>query len=664
MPIHSSSNSLLEACAGACVFVDRSASEALRWTGGGCAAIIAAGAEAVFHLETFSEAADGSIVDFERLVFVLGRNVVTEGRQELKKVIAASAANDVLVFCLVSEDAHHAMVPNLTQSAYSNLGMALEEWMTTQRTATREASVGRPWVGAQVRHLSLPAVPLVSTSSATTTSPVLLLLPRSAHFHPRLPLRASDGASSPPYRAQLSATDRTELTRLVSQLAETLCGGGGGANPLTKDSVQLYSCGPAAKLACQQLLPMLPAAPAGGSSSSGSGTTAVLVVDRNMDLVEPALHSDELAARVFGLLNPPAPHSSDRLASMADACAVPSLAPHATLAHPDSAEAQQMLHAILTKPAKEALLDVRRILIETMQHAGCKVEVSAALGKVTAPQLHGYLAHLKELDATKLAQVAPAAEVAAVVAAALNTAASAHWDRMLSIEKVLLLSAEDSREALLGQVVEQLPRPSVPCADPAAAVRDAYALALVAYGLTANANVDKLIEAQLRKATSHLLASLKRSTEKEIDFFVSNIIDRLRAAKETAALLKRASPKAANGAYIGALAQLAAAVADGAEAVPDLELEEAEDKGLLKSGFGMFGSMVGMATKPKLSEARAVVLVVLGAVAPAEIRAVQNAFKKDRLGRHVTVIATRIATPLSTLHAALDGEDAMRSLGL
>jgi hypothetical protein len=152
---------------------------------------------------------------------------------------------------------------------------------------------------------------------------------------------------------------------------------------------------------------------------------------------------------------------------------------------------------------------------------------------------------------------------------------------------------------------------------------------------------------------------------RDASLFVSGIIDHLRGVKDTSSQLTKLAPTVEYGIYIGLLSRLASHIVGGATAdAGDLELHEAEEHGLLKSGLGMFGGMMGIAAKPKLSETSKVVLVVLGAVSPLEIRAVMNAFMKDKRGRQVHVVATRMANPDAVFEASFGRGTMLSSLGL
>jgi hypothetical protein len=348
-----------------------------------------------------------------------------------------------------------------------------------------------------------------------------------------------------------------------------------------------------------------------------------------------------------------------------------------SMAHPKCGASAELLAAMLGSSKKDGLLAVRKSILETAAEAGIKLKQKAQRGRITHTQLEEYLAPFKSHPAAIRAFL-PILQTISGGVAAIRKPDVAVWERWVATEKALLLGAMAPQTAeanVFGELSHLIPVPRLDgvrraeVVEPTASdvptrssVKDVLAFILVCYLLELSTEETAPDEAQLQRALVHLLATEVPNTKRtELEQEIGELFTEfkrlaaIRTTQEYSTRL-RGSSTDPDSVYAGLLKHVADKVFDPAR--PELSdlhhhSPSPSQKGLIHSGFGLIGGMIG-GRKTRPSDFLKVVFVVLGGATGTEIKEVKDAVERHKTGVEVVVAGTNPIVTGHHVHAALN----------
>eukprot|EP00118_Oscarella_pearsei_P018657 m.192070 g.192070 ORF g.192070 m.192070 type:complete len:651 (+) comp39461_c1_seq6:85-2037(+) len=210
-----------------------------------------------------------------------------------------------------------------------------------------------------------------------------------------------------------------------------------------------YSVGHMSRLVAMELA-SLPSAKARRKATSQKAS--LILVDRTLDLVGCTTHSSDcLADRILGLLPKFSETSSDVEVNMSAMFSsdvnysTDALMP-GSLYHADSAMAQGLLHSFISSREKEAIMEISRLLLDTMAKEHIEVESAGRVARMTVDRLKGFVRKFSSKPQS-LVKHCCWLECALAAINTLESQDGALRERLLGTEKVLLLGLGDSGSA-------------------------------------------------------------------------------------------------------------------------------------------------------------------------------------------------------------------------
>ncbi|KAG8453668.1 hypothetical protein GDO86_000342, partial [Hymenochirus boettgeri] len=184
---------------------------------------------------------------------------------------------------------------------------------------------------------------------------------------------------------------------------------------------------------------------------------SLVFIDRTLDLTGAVgHHGDNLVEKIVSVLPHLPGHTNDVMVNMEELTALKDcgelngiVAP-GCLAQPNNPAAQALWECILTMKQKEAVLEVRRHLVEAASRE--KIPIKMSMGRVTPEQLNTYVNLFKE-NGQALENHCGLLQIALATAQALKHPQCSKWDNFLAFER-LVLQTTGKRE--LPAVLNQL----------------------------------------------------------------------------------------------------------------------------------------------------------------------------------------------------------------
>ncbi|XP_064398020.1 sec1 family domain-containing protein 2-like isoform X2 [Halichondria panicea] len=447
-----------DVCRDAAVFVDDNAAELLHWAGGlelldGCTGMYSIYKELNSIAKDFIATAPYSCV-----VFVVTSFLTGECSTRINQLLADLQPLHCHVFTTHSQHLHDQWTPmpgggvDGTYSHFGEFQALLRKWIN------REAGVR-----VSVSHLPL---------SVVEVCPGLLITPSNSSLFPLLPsaieeimarcIQEGDMNCSLEHLGQVDFDMLTRPFKMeLKSLAESLNSLFDGMN--TRE--ELFSLGYTSRLVASQLA-ALPQAKA--RRKVATQRCSLLLVDRTLDLFGPTTHqSDTLVDRILKTLFRPSHTSSDVCVDMSPVvgCEGVKGVARGSLAQPNDDRAQQLLKSLVHSRQKESLMEVSRCLLDSLSQEGLSVKLTGKLARPSAVQLKAFLHQFREQPGAYESQRG-VLQLACAVVQALEAPSSQDWDKMASIEKVLVSCASDpSLPSVISQVTDLVKSQGSPKAD-------------------------------------------------------------------------------------------------------------------------------------------------------------------------------------------------------
>ncbi|KAI9203471.1 uncharacterized protein BJ171DRAFT_509715 [Polychytrium aggregatum] len=198
---------------------------------------------------------------------------------------------------------------------------------------------------------------------------------------------------------------------------------------------------------------------------SSDRNVAVILIDRNLDLVSPMQHSENILDQLYQVFPRVTPCSVD-IAIPAEQLLddAPELSDTAvfSLAHGMSVDSTGLLDELTALSQKEALGLIRNRLMDIVQHQNLALPNAAAKGTraLTPTELHAILQTIMQQDNAFVYENSAFLQTLAAAVAVIIKTRSSNWSDLLGIEKTTMLALSETMDSsvVIQQIASMLPR--------------------------------------------------------------------------------------------------------------------------------------------------------------------------------------------------------------
>uniref|UniRef100_A0A8C1E8C0 Sec1 family domain containing 2 n=1 Tax=Cyprinus carpio carpio TaxID=630221 RepID=A0A8C1E8C0_CYPCA len=408
---------------------------------------------------------------------------------------------------------------------------------------------------------------------------------------------------------------------------------------------------------------------------SALNKASTVFIDRTLDLTGAVSHhGDSLVEKILSVLPQFPGHVTDVQVGMLELTYLKQtndnkgiLAP-GCLAQNQSATARLLWETMLVAKQKEAVMEVRRQLVEAASKENLPIKLS--LGRVTAEQLCSYVQLFRDSWGA-LESHSGVLQLGLAAAQALRHPALPCWDACLAFERLLLQALGDSD---LAEVLKQL-LPLIKSSEPGTgsdsssgpgelSIDDLLVLLVYVYSMAQEACPGGLIGALTLRLTrqtslSPLLQEItgvsvpEELTVEHAHSALENVFETLRGVSHARDHLKHFSSvySPSDGAHQATYRPLLKQVLEeifhpDRRECPDVEHMSGGLTDLLKTGFSMFMKV----TRPHPSDHPLLFLFLVGGVTPSELRLIREVVSTHKSGTQVVVMSTRLLRPSDVPH--------------
>lgn len=644
----------------AVVYLDAACAESLHWGCGSTRLLEAVGGPACY-LREFEPAAVGGGAKQPKAVFVL--SCLLKGRtvETLRNIICRSHFQ----YCVVVTAVNHAVhltanhVPAAAaaelegqQPVFEQLEEKLCEWM------------GNMNYTAEVLHVPLLLAP---------ASPYLALTPAFASLFPLLPQDVHLLNSARPDKRRLGSLGDVDATTLTPELLLQIRCLVSGISSLCEHLGVREECFAVGYLSRVIAADLANYAPAKNRRKTAAGRASVVFVDRTLDLTGAVgHHGDNLVEKIISALPPLPGHTNDVMVNMVELTALQNevnnqnmVAP-GCLAQSNDTAAKALWEALLNTKHKEAVMEVRRHLVEAASRENLPIKMS--MGRVTPGQLTSYIQLFKN-NLKALVNHCGLLQLGLATVQTLKHPQTAKWDNFLAFERLLLQSiGESTMSIVLNQLLPMI-KPSNQRANDDYSPEELLILLIYIYSVTGEFTEDKdLAEAEEKvKKTlaqvfceeSELSPLLQKVTGCDssinLTFHKSKIaVDELFTSLRDIAgarnLMKQFNSVYVPGnhtrqaSYKPLLKQVVEEIFNPERPDPvDIEHMSSGLTDLLKTGFSMFMKV----SRPHPSDHPLLILFVVGGITVSEAKMIKDLVPSLKPGTQVIVLSTRLLKPLN-----------------
>lgn len=646
----------------AVVFMDDKCAEALHWSGG-AAALLEAGAKNFKQFSSF----EACSVNEPKAVFVVSTLLKGRTIDIIKDIISLSHFQYCVVFTSVAHSVH-LLANNVTAEmegspVFEQFEEKLCEWM------------GNMNYTAEVMHVPVVFAPV---------SPQLLLTPAFAHLFPLLSPDLDTVNAKRPEKKRFGSLVDIDMNSLPVELQLEIKHLASALNLMfeaTGTREESFAVGPMSRIIAGELANHPQAK---NRRKTAPNKASIIFIDRTMDLTGAVgHHGDNLVEKILTVLKPLPGHVTDIQVDMLELTSLQhtpdsqSILAPGCLAQAESSTAQSLWEAMLTSKQKEAVMEVRRQLVEAASKE--KLPIKMSMGRVTPEQLCSYT-RLFRSSWGALESHCGVLQLGLATAQTLRHPSLPRWDACLAFERLLLQALGDSDfPTVLRQLLPLMkPREGKGTSGSGRAEEecgpDELVLLLVyLYSLADEAQSADLDteEEQLEKLERELIGALTLVLTRETQLSpliqnltgcadpgeltterahsaVEDMFETLRGLSHTRDHLKQlrsvytASDGVHQANYHSFLRQVLEEVfhPDRREC-PDIEHMSGGLTDLLKTGFSMFMKV----SRPHPSDNPLLFLFLVGGVMPAELRLIKEHVAAHKPGTQVLVLSTRLLRP-------------------
>lgn len=642
------------------VYLDAACAESLHWSCGSSRLLEAVKGPAC-NLREFEPHAISGGAKQPRAVFVLSSLLKGRIVDTLQDIICRSHFQHCVVVTAVSHPVHLTAnhVPAAAaaelegqQPVFEQLEEKLCEWM------------GNMNYTAEVLHVPLLLAP---------AAPHLAFTPAFATLFPLLPQDVHVLNNARPDKRRLNSLGEVDATALTPELLLYIRCLVSGLSSLCEHLGVREECFAVGSLSRVIATDLANYAPAKNRRKTATGRASVVFVDRTLDLTGAVgHHGDNLVEKIISALPQLPGHTNDVMVNMAELTAVQAVEENQTVIAPgclapsNDASAKALWEALLNTKHKEAVMEVRRHLVEAASRENLPIKMS--MGRVTPGQLMSYIQLFKN-NLRALTNHCGLLQLGMATVQTLKHPQTAKWDNFLAFERLLLQSLGDSTMAgVLNQLLPLIKSSSQ-------RTRDDYSpeelliLLIYIYSVTGECTRDTDlgdVEEKVRRALasvfseeSELSPLLQKITgcDSAIDLTlpksqtaVNDVFTALREIAGARNLLRQFKSVYVPGnsthqaAYKPLLKQVVEEIFNPEKPDPiDIEHMSSGLTDLLKTGFSMFMKV----SRPHPSDHPLLILFVVGGVTVAEAKMVKDLVASLKPGTQVMVLSTRLLKPLN-----------------
>ncbi|KAM7158442.1 sec1 family domain-containing protein 2 isoform 1-T1 [Molossus nigricans] len=666
----------------ALVYMDAACAESLHWGCGSTRLLEAVGGPAC-HLREFEPAAVGGGAEQPKAVFVL--SCLLKGRtvETLRNIICRSHFQYCVVVTAV-DHAVHLMANHVPAAAaaelegqqpvFEQLEEKLCEWM------------GNMNYTAKVLHIPLLLAP---------AAPHLALTPAFASLFPLLPQDVHLLNSARPDKRRLGSLAEVDANALSPELLLQIRCLVSGLSSLCEHlgvREECFAVGSFSRIIAADLANYVPAK---NRRKTSAGRASVVFVDRTLDLTGAVgHHGDNLVEKIISVLPQLPGHTNDVMVNMVELTALQNeeenqnmVAP-GCLAQSNDTAAKALWEALLNSKHKEAVMEVRRHLVEAASRENLPIKMS--MGRVTPAQLTSYIQLFKN-NLKALVNHCGLLQLGLATVQTLKHPQTAKWDNFLAFERLLLQSmGESTMPVVLNQLLPMI-KPSNQRTNDDYSPEELLILLIYIYSVTGEFTEDKDLaetEEKVKKALAQTFceeSELSPLLQKITDLItkplalissysqmekcshrccdssinltfhrskiaVDELFTSLRDIAGARSLMKQFKSVYVPGnhthqaSYRPLLKQVVEEIFDPERPDPvDIEHMSSGLTDLLKTGFSMFMKV----SRPHPSDHPLLILFVVGGVTVSEAKMIKDLVLSLKPGTQVIVLSTRLLKPLT-----------------
>ncbi|XP_038647117.1 sec1 family domain-containing protein 2 [Scyliorhinus canicula] len=634
----------------AVVFMDAACAGNLHWAGG-IDRLLQAGALNVKEFSSFEAGAPGQV----KAVFVVSTLLKGNTADVIRDIVSLSSFQYCVVITAVSHAVHlfaNNMMTELEQElVFEEFGELLCQWM------------GNMNYTGEVIHLPILIAPLAPHLFVTTAySSLFSFVPEDLkRLNSPRPDKKKFGSLNDVDFQSLPFELQIQIRSLVSSLNSMF--------EVLQLKEECFAVGPTGRIIAGEL--------ANYPQSKHRRKTAqhkasIIFIDRTLDLSgSVAHHGDSLVEKIFTILPRFPGLTNDVKVNMVDLTAVQNneetqdiIAP-GCLSQPNDPSAKALWESMLNMKQKEAVMEVRRHLVEAASKENLPIKLS--LGRVTPEQLHSYVQLFKS-NLKALENHCGLLQLTMATVQTLGHGCYSKWDNFLAFERLLLQTLGDCG---LPPVLTQL-LPMIKSHGEREYLdynpEEILVLLVYIYSVVGEFKLDSAVdkaESEVKKALlralcdepnfSELLQEITGcSSAAELTFdratgVVEQVFETLQGITRARAHMRQFKALYSPGdnthqaTYKPLVKQVLEEIfrPDRADTV-DIEYMSGGLTELLKTGFSMFMKV----SRPHPSDHPLLILFLVGGVTASEIRIIKETISMHKPSYQVIVLATRLLNPL------------------
>ncbi|XP_011360950.1 sec1 family domain-containing protein 2 isoform X1 [Pteropus alecto] len=645
----------------ALVYLDAACAESLHWGCGSTRLLEAVGGPAC-HLREFEPAAVAGGAKQPKAVFVL--SCLLKGRtvETLRNIICRSHFQ----YCVVVTATNHAVhltanhVPAAAaaelegqQPVFEQLEEKLCEWMGSMNYT------------AEVLHVPLLLAPV---------SPYLALTPAFACLFPLLPQDVDLLNSARLDKKRMGSLGEVDSTALTPELLLQIRCLVSGLSSLCEHLGVREECFAVGSLSRIIAADLANYAPAKNRRKTSTSRASVVFVDRTLDLTGTVgHHGDNLVEKIISVLPQLPGHTNDVMVNMVELTALQNeekqnmIAP-GCLAQSNDTAAKALWEALLNSKHKEAVMEVRRHLVEAASRENLPIKMS--MGRVTPGQLMSYIQLFKN-NFKALVNHCGLLQLGLATVQTLKHPQTAKWDNFLAFERLLLQSIGESTISIVLNQLLPMIKPSNQRTNDDYSSEELLILLIYIYSITGEFTEDKDLAEAEEKVKKALVQVFCEETElspllqkvtgcdssinltfHKSKIAVDELFTLLRDIAGARNLMKQFKSVYVPGnhthqaSYKPLLKQIVEEIFNPEKSDPiDIEHMSSGLSDLLKTGFSMFMKV----SRPHPSDHPLLILFVVGGITVSEAKMIKDLVPSLKPGTQVIVLSTRLLTPLNIL---------------
>ncbi|KAK1175961.1 sec1 family domain-containing protein 2-like [Acipenser oxyrinchus oxyrinchus] len=631
----------------AVVFMDDRCAESLHWNGG-AQKLFEAGAQNVKQFSSF-EAGDAKQ---PKAVFVVSTLLKGRTADVVKDIIGLSSFQYCVVFTAVAHSIHllanNASPEMESDRVFKQFEEKLCEWMGDMNYT------------AEVMHAPLFLAPV---------SPHLLIAPAFGSVFPLVSQDLDQINTSRPDKKKFGSLADLDLHSLPPELQieiKSLVSGLNSMFDFVHVREECFAVGPTSRIIAGELANHPQAK---NRRKTAQHKASVVFIDRTLDLTGAVgHHGDNLVEKILSALPELSGHNNDVMVDMLELTSLHKneeshkiIAP-GHLSQPNDPAAQALWESMLNMKHKEAVMEVRRHLVDAASKENLPIKMS--LGRVTPEQLSSYI-HLFKNNFKAMQNHCGTLQLSLATVQTLRSPQFTKWDSFLAFERLLLQALGDSdMPGVLKQILPMI-KSKRERTDDDHCPEDLLVLLVYVYSLPGEVVLSKqLEEAELEVKKSLVqvvcnepeLSSLLQkitgclsSSELTLDkahIAVDKMFEILRGIMKSRAHMKQFRAvycPGDSGTYRPLLKQVVEEIFHPDRPDPvDIEHMSAGLTDLLKTGFSMFMKV----SRPHPSDHPLLILFVVGGVTLSEVRLIKDVVSSHKSAVQAIMLSSRLLKPL------------------